>query len=151
MHSDTRPVNPNSNDVLTSEPCEGALVNWGNGKPPRGERNGRCTTIAEHAAVRCCRDHLERPQSAAAVIDYTASRVKHSEYGSCVPSATYTEAYGHCKSHDLRLCSADEIQGGAAQDTGCGFDSKEVWTKCDSSSCNYKKLGFFITMTPTLW
>lgn len=51
---------------------------------------------------------------------------------SCVAQATYNQAEYICSSVGARLCTMEEIEDRQASGTGCGFDSKLVWT---SSAC----------------
>ena len=59
-----------------------------------------------------------------------------SEFGSrgCLDAVTYDEAVAICaiNGNGARLCTAGEIAQGEAAETGCGFDTRQVWT---STSC----------------
>lgn len=45
---------------------------------------------------------------------------------------SYEKALVHCTAQGARLCSANELQNDVARGTGCGFDTRLVWT---SESC----------------
>jgi len=47
----------------------------------------------------------------------------------CISSTTYEDAEAHCKSHDMVLCSREQINKGAGRSTGCNFDAYQVWTR----------------------
>ena len=70
-------------------------------------------------AVACCKDE---------------DSIKGSRPG-CKKSATYQEAKDHCKAHSMVLCSAEQIEKGAARGSGCSFDAWQQWTR---DACNDK-------------
>lgn len=56
----------------------------------------------------------------------------------CVSGAKFEEARSFCNGQGLRLCTEIEIKSGAGESTGCGFDTKLVWTSnlCDITGRN---------------
>jgi hypothetical protein len=67
------------------------------------------------AAVRCC-------QHSKGELYCASSKV------GCSSSKTYAEAAGICEAKGLRLCTKTELQSNVCCSTGCGFDSKLIWT-----------------------
>merc|ERR1711871_700376 len=77
-------------------------------------------------AVRCCAN------------DGSSCQSGDGAGGSCIASATYTDAEAICDSYGMRLCTQVELQSGLCCSTGCNFDDVAVWTAtpCGSSSSN---------------
>eukprot|EP01052_Picozoa_sp_SAG31_P002363 SAG31_NODE_83_length_27039_cov_14.035746_19_plen_314_part_00 len=73
------------------------------------------TAASEVADVRCCSKF--------------GGKVRMNEYG-CHKQQTFAEAKKICDDSDqnLRLCSANEMEAGITQGTGCGMDKSRVWT-----------------------
>ena len=82
-------------------------------------------TIEETHAVRCCSD-----------VDMAGWRKKPtcnvwSEsdiWGSC-KELTWSEANDFCVSQSARLCTRTELEAGCAEQTGCNFDNRLIWSK----------------------
>jgi hypothetical protein len=47
----------------------------------------------------------------------------------CTSEATWAEAYAVCRSAGTRLCTAVELERGEGQGTGCGHNSRMVWSQ----------------------
>ena len=46
----------------------------------------------------------------------------------CSGFVSWTEANAFCERAGARLCTFDEVRSGLAQDTGCGYDDRRIWT-----------------------
>eukprot|EP00931_Biecheleriopsis_adriatica_P054713 TRINITY_DN32226_c0_g1_i1.p1 TRINITY_DN32226_c0_g1~~TRINITY_DN32226_c0_g1_i1.p1 ORF type:complete len:1150 (-),score=208.44 TRINITY_DN32226_c0_g1_i1:46-3456(-) len=88
------------------------------GDPSYGDIKPDCHDTSWTAAVRCCADdhHLVGSMS----------------YG-CHTGKTFSEAQEICESHNLTLCTREEIEACRTCGTGCGFDAQRIWTldTCD--------------------
>eukprot|EP00930_Biecheleria_cincta_P045143 TRINITY_DN3111_c0_g1_i1.p1 TRINITY_DN3111_c0_g1~~TRINITY_DN3111_c0_g1_i1.p1 ORF type:complete len:1416 (+),score=225.02 TRINITY_DN3111_c0_g1_i1:104-4351(+) len=104
----------NSNGTL--EPKALHVIRYGN---PNNENLRRplvmCQSDDFAAEVRCC----ATPSTNSTKVDMF--------YG-CHESKTFSEAKAICESNGLRLCTSMEIQQCRTCDTGCGFNSRRVWT-----------------------
>ena len=55
--------------------------------------------------------------------------------GVCISKKTYVEAENAChQMKGARLCTKEEVEADCARGTGCGYDSKMVWTSTASSA-----------------
>ena len=52
--------------------------------------------------------------------------------GGCAIDVSYANALAHCTNQGARLCTPKELGNDVARSTGCGFDTRLVWT---SESC----------------
>ena len=80
-----------------------------------------CSVHTHIAATRCC----------------NAVGCDSNPGGLCMPrSTTYSGAVAACASKGMRLCSLAELRSKVCCDTGCGYNSRRVWTAdaCGSSS-----------------
>jgi cathepsin B len=79
-----------------------------------------CSPDSEKHYVRCC------PKTGTA-------KVPMSEYG-CNAGKTYSEANNICTAAGLRLCTQDLIAADRTAGTGCGYDSKRIWTSTTTTA-----------------
>eukprot|EP00951_Prasinocladus_malaysianus_P014300 scaffold108694_cov55-Prasinocladus_malaysianus.AAC.1 len=98
------------------------------------------------AAIRCCADYcpppLPEPVTTSAECCETLAGFQY-KYdgstigvcgdsgtgGSCSSASLFAMAVVECESAGSRLCSVAELNAQATRATGCGFDSKPVWTR----------------------
>jgi len=67
--------------------------------------------------------------------DWGASGVcgeSDSSLGGCSGDVTWADAKAFCEAAGARLCTVEELQDDETRGTGCGYDTKMVWT---SDSC----------------
>lgn len=87
----------------------------------------RCSHPLEENEVSCCADsdidgfrHVCRDRQVWGERDTHGMECNH--------HASYSEAAEFCRAMGGRLCTADEIEAGCTQGTGCSHDSDLVWT-----------------------
>ena len=68
----------------------------------------------------------------------------------CSSAKTWGEAQAICEANTQgynRLCTKDEIEAGATEGTGCGFDNNPIWTStgCGGTfiACSHTATHFF--------
>lgn len=101
-----------------------------------GAITGKCTYQEQEASmedlheVRCCSDSImdgwEKKDHCSV---WSKSKIGNGDR--CISSTTFDSARAICGSQGGRLCTREEVAGGCAAATGCGFDAELVWTSTD--------------------
>ena len=107
-------------------------VVWGdiddpNTQPCR-ESSGCDTAVAnidETYAVRCCSDvEIGGWKKKDTCNVWAESDI----WGDC-QELTWSEANDFCTTQSARLCTRAELEASCAEETGCGFDARLIWSK----------------------
>jgi hypothetical protein len=83
-----------------------------------GRGNVMSLSSSKALAVRCCSD--------------SGKKVMMSKYG-CNLAKSHDEAREICSKNNLRLPTLDEVKNQVVKGTGCGFDSRRIWTSTEST------------------
>eukprot|EP01052_Picozoa_sp_SAG31_P026691 SAG31_NODE_2438_length_5695_cov_2.851501_2_plen_1345_part_00 len=116
-------------DLNTGEGIGGAAcyeIRCGRGENECNEQP-RCAEPLEENEVACCAD--SGVAGFRHVCDEYPVWGERDTHGmACNHAADYAEAREYCRAMGGRLCTADEIDAGCTQGTGCGHDADLVWT-----------------------
>jgi len=146
--------------VWTSDSC-GAGLNW----VARGGGNGerKCKPATKNKNVRCCSDiSMSTTKAPAALVLPPPAPARKScgtlgwtriignvcgesdgfpHFKKCFNFRTQASAAEICSNMGARLCTSPEILSTAAKATGCGFDTKYVWTSTTCAGGFIKAIG----------
>ena len=133
--------------VWSSSPCsEGFLQAMGS---TLGGTIKECIEPKTRGAVRCCAD-VPLPKASASnceslgwgnALAFGSSSVCGESdlgLGGCSGFMAWGDAASFCSAGGARLCTLEELQADDTRSTGCGYDTKAVWS---SSRCN-EESGF---------
>ena len=115
-----------------------------------------CATVAapiqETHAVRCCSDDYIEGWRRKYTCDVWAES-DCTETGDC-RELTWSEANNYCKEQSARLCTRTELEASCAEETGCSFDYRLVWSNTRASgtaglnlSILYAYLKYFLCLS----
>ena len=107
-------------------------------------RRGKCTDdegdllagqlldkTKDKAYVRCCSNSpIDGWKQNKKCVVYTESDAGFQ----CSGLVTFPEAEAICLNENARLCTQEEVLDNCARGTGCGYDSKQIWTSSDGIS-----------------
>ena len=93
-----------------------------------------CKTVAanieESHAVRCCSDVEIAGWRQKSGCNVWASSNK---WGVC-KELTWSKAHKFCDNQSARICTRTELEASCAEETGCNFDYRLVWSKTPASN-----------------
>merc|ERR1712007_169802 len=111
-----------------------------------GSRNGACNADPVFEAlpyekhfVRCCADEDLDPTTSHWNQHRNCRNANHGVWGEsnvpeCYSEKNYTEAISICESVGAHLCTEQELLDDCTRGTGCGYDSKRVWSSSQFNS-----------------
>jgi hypothetical protein len=135
--------------TLRGEIRDAPLSAWSvRGDGDGGAKTQQCDVTTSQRRVRCCADTALPSFTKATTIcpwadsDFAGNSGYHCEAGD------YERAVQICAAHGARLCTLQEILGECTQGTGCGYDSKQVWTSTACERCDTVPGARLTTRTP---
>jgi len=95
------------------------------GRTQRCEGDNEVSDNAEPHNVRCCSDTEKEGWTKKSKCDvWVASKID----GKCHKNKNFLEAKCICEEAGARLCTKEELEKNCSVGTGCGLDTKLIWT-----------------------